>query len=183
MNYPKKDLDTTRSKILQLEQKQGKEAKQACKGVQDTLAAEEAKLAKHIAQKEKRIAEHRDDIDKYRKKKLAALAHLEEQWRVDKANAEAEAEANTAKATKAIEQIQENLDTYVKEHQGYIAQLKLTLPKITKVAYGTQSDAEEKSQEGDVIKPGVGYITSDDIGRQTFELALADNPEYLSLSG
>ena len=46
------------------------------------------------------------------------------------------------------------------------------------VAYGTQSkpeDTEGSQKQGDVIEPRVGYITSKDINRQSFETALADN--------
>ena len=187
MGYPAKELDSTRAKILQLQQKQAKEAKKACKGVQDNLAEVEAKLAKHVALKEKRIEEHREDVDKIRKKKLAALAHLEEEWKLNKSNVEAEATAETAKAMKAISQIEENLAVHVKEQQLMIDKLKETLPKISHVAYGTLQEAGHVASSpkvaGDVINPGVSYVTNNDINETTFEVHLADNLAFSSLSG
>ena len=115
LGHPQKAIESTKANILKLEQKQDKDAQKACKGVQDNLTTAQARLAKHIAAKKKRIEEHENNLQQIHKKKLAALAHLEEQWKVDKANVESQAEQDAAKSTKAIQMIQDNLDTYVAE--------------------------------------------------------------------
>ena len=68
MGYSKKDIEISEQRVRQLQEKQGKEAKKSCKSIQDNLPAIEAKLARHTAAKQKRIDEHRADIEKTRKR-------------------------------------------------------------------------------------------------------------------
>ena len=86
------------------------------------------------------MEQHREDIVKYREKKAAALAQLEAQWKVEKANPEADADKETAKGLNAIDQITEHLGAHVEEQRKLIAKLKETLPNITRVAYRTPSE-------------------------------------------
>ena len=105
MTYPQEEIDAMMAKIQALEQKQHNEARKACNGIQDNLAATQSRLAKHIAAKEKRIEEHNADLAKHLDKKCAGLAQIEAEWKVNKTNIEAEAEREMTKSRKAIQLI------------------------------------------------------------------------------